>query len=290
MARLELSLPQNAAGEFFVDRSCIDCDTCRQVAPAVFARSEEVEQSFVHRQPAGDEERTRALMALVACPTSSIGTAHKTDARPGVRRFPEHIAENVYYCGFASERSFGASSYLILRPEGNVLVDSPRAAGPLVERIGELGGVKLMFLSHRDDVADHARFHQRFGCERVIHRLEGIDVERRLEGDETIPLAEGLTAIPVPGHTRGSVALLYRDTFLFTGDHLWWSERTGALHASRAVCWYDWDLQTRSMERLLDFRFEWVLPGHGRRWRAASAAVMRAELERLVRRMSDGGP
>jgi glyoxylase-like metal-dependent hydrolase (beta-lactamase superfamily II) len=91
--------------------------------------------------------------------------------------------------------------------------------------------------------------------------------------------------IPVPGHTRGSVALLYRDRFLFTGDHLWYEEDQGRLHASRGVCWYSWTEQARSMERLLDLDFEWVLPGHGRRYRAASAAAMRDEVARLCRWM-----
>jgi glyoxylase-like metal-dependent hydrolase (beta-lactamase superfamily II) len=42
----------------------------------------------------------------------------------------------------------------------------------------------------------------------------------------------------------------------------------------------------RSLERLLDFRFEWVLPGHGGRFRASSPAAMRAELERLLQRLA----
>jgi len=284
MASLDLRLPQNVPGEFYVDSSCIDCDTCRWMAPAVFSRAEEIEQSFVSRQP-DSVNAERARMALVACPTASIGTVHKTDVRSAARCFPEQVAENVYYCGFASERSYGASSYLIRRPGANVLVDSPRAAGPLVQRIGEMGGVKLMFLSHQDDVADHERFHKLFGCPRVIHRLEGIRTERMLDGFEPIQLDGDLTAIPLPGHTRGSMALLYAEKFLFSGDHLWWSETIGALNASRSVCWYSWADQKRSMERLLDFQFEWVLPGHGRRYQAPSAAIMRSELERLIQRM-----
>ena len=80
MARLAEKLIENAAGEFYVDRTCIDCDACRQIAPAVFARSAREQQSYVHRQPADLQERHRALMALVACPTASIGTAPKTNA------------------------------------------------------------------------------------------------------------------------------------------------------------------------------------------------------------------
>src|SRR5689334_23700667 len=125
MAQLRERLPENVAGEFFVDRSCIDCDACRQIAPAMFGRSNAEAQSFVHHQPQTPEEQRRAAMALVACPTSSIGTVHKVDVREGIAAFPEPIADDVSFCGFTSERSFGALSYLIRRPGGNVLVDSP---------------------------------------------------------------------------------------------------------------------------------------------------------------------
>src|SRR5204862_5089754 len=141
----------------------------------------------------------------------------------------------------------GASSYFIRRPGGNLLVDSPRAAAPLLRRLGEMGGVAVLFLTHRDDVADHRRFRERFGCERVIHAADAggelREAERRLEGEGPIPLDDELLAIPVPGHTRGSMALLYREKFLFTGDHLWWSEEDGGLDASREVCWYSWPEQ-----------------------------------------------
>ena len=66
--------------------------------------------------------------------------------------------------------------------------------------------------------------------------------------------------------TRGATSsFLYRNKFLFTGDHLAWSDNRRGLIAFRDVAWYSWPEQTRSMKRLLDYRFEWVLPGHGRR-------------------------
>lgn len=89
MANPALRLPQNVAGEFFVDSTCIDCDTCRQLAPACFR--DHGGASSVHRQPAGEGETRRALMALVACPTGSIGIASKGGAygaRPGAEAFP----------------------------------------------------------------------------------------------------------------------------------------------------------------------------------------------------------
>lgn len=288
MARLTDRLPENAPGDFYVDRSCIDCDLCRQLAPATFARADARDMSFVQAQPDGDDARHRALMALVTCPTASIGTTRKLDARAAARAFPSPFAGEVLFCGYASADSYGASSWLVRRPDGNVLVDSPRAARILMDRVAALGGVRWMFLTHRDDVADHRAWRDRFGCERVLHRddltADTRGVELILDGDAPHALAPDLLAIPVPGHTRGSTALLVRDTFLFSGDHLWASDDERALDAGRDVCWYSWPEQRRSVARLASHTFSWVLPGHGRPFHAPPAG-MRAALLRLAASM-----
>jgi glyoxylase-like metal-dependent hydrolase (beta-lactamase superfamily II)/ferredoxin len=288
MARWSERLPENADGAFFVDTSCIDCDACRQIAPETFR--DHGGQSSVFHQPASPEERRRALMALVACPTASIGTEPKASAAEGVRAFPSPVFDGVYFCGFTSESSFGAWSYLIARPDeagGNVLVDSPRFAAPLVRRIEEMGGVRLMYLSHRDDIADHARFAAHFGCPRVMHEGDGagrLGIERVTSGREPLQVDPDLLSIPTPGHTRGHQVLLYRDRALFTGDHLAWSPTRRTLTAFRDVCWYSWPEQTRSMAALLEYRFEWVLPGHGR-IHHAEPEQMHEALAVLVERM-----
>jgi glyoxylase-like metal-dependent hydrolase (beta-lactamase superfamily II)/ferredoxin len=289
MANPAARVPENVPGDLYVDETCIDCETCRFVAPATFACSTR-DLSYVHAQPRSEQERERAAMALVACPTSSIGTLSRLDVRKASRAFPELVAgDDVYYCGYAAESSFGASSWLIRRAAGNVLVDSPRAARPLLERIDQLGGVRYMFLTHRDDVADHEKFRNRFGCERILHHddltPDTAGVERIIRGQAVVKLDSDLLLIPVPGHTRGSMALLYRGEVLFSGDHLWWSPERAALHASRSVNWYSWSEQTRSMERLLQHGFQWVLPGHGHRHRALSRDAMQTELRALVERM-----
>ena len=289
MARLAERLPANAPGDLFVDRSCIDCDLCRQLAPATFARSARDGQSYVRAQPADDAARDRALRALVTCPTASIGTTRKLDTRAAARAFPEPITDDVSFCGYASADSYGAASWLVRRPDGNVLVDSPRFARPLAERIEALGGARWMVLTHQDDVADHARWAARLGCERVIHRADQHadtrDVERVVDGEAPVALAPDLLIIPVPGHTRGSIVLLYRETFLFSGDHVWATDDERALEVERRVTWYSWPELRRSIAKLAAYRFTWVLPGHGRRFRAASPEAMRAEVERLAASM-----
>jgi glyoxylase-like metal-dependent hydrolase (beta-lactamase superfamily II)/ferredoxin len=270
MANIQQRLPENIPGDFFVDATCIDCDTCSQLAPSVFR--DHGEQCSVYHQPETDAETRLALMALVACPTGSIGsigTTERHNAHIGIDAFPSLVDENVYFCGFTSEASFGAWSYLIVRPEsegGNVLIDSPRFATQLVKHIDELGGIKRMLLTHRDDVADHELFRKRFGCERVMHKDDGaggLGVERIIAGENEIQLDEDLLVIPTPGHTRGHVVFLYKDKFLFTGDHLAWSPTRETLTAFPSVAWYSWARQTESMSKLLNYDFQWVLPGHG---------------------------
>jgi glyoxylase-like metal-dependent hydrolase (beta-lactamase superfamily II)/ferredoxin len=288
VARISARLGENAPGDFFVDDACIDCETCRNIAPRVFERSGRLGLSIVRHQPGSPEDTLRAGMALVSCPTSAIGTESKADVRGAVDALPTALTSDVFYCGYAAESSYGAASYLVRRDGGNVLVDSPRAARPLIDRLAALGGVGTMFLTHRDDVADHAQYARRFGCTRVMHAADvqggTRGVERTIDGDGPVALAPDLLAIPLPGHTRGSLALLYRDAILFTGDHLWGRRDGQGLDASRDVCWYSWTEQARSMERLLAFDFEWVLPGHGPRYHAP-ARRMRADVEKLIARM-----
>jgi glyoxylase-like metal-dependent hydrolase (beta-lactamase superfamily II)/ferredoxin len=289
MATLTKRVPENTPGDFFVDSTCIDCDQCREIAPATFGDGDGTAR--VYRQPLSASDVRQALSALLTCPVGAIGTQQRHDIQPALDRLPILIEDNVYFCGFASSRSFGGSSYLIVRPEGNVLVDSPRFAGRLVRRLEQMGGVRQMFLSHIDDIADHAKFQKHFGCERIIHRSEvrpSISaIETQISGVDPIPLATDLLAIPTPGHTRGHTVLLYRDKFLFTGDHLWWSPERERLSASKSYCWYSWDDQIESMERLLNYRFEWVLPGHG--WRHhASADQMQRMLKQCVLHMKRG--
>jgi glyoxylase-like metal-dependent hydrolase (beta-lactamase superfamily II) len=117
--------------------------------------------------------------------------------------------DDVYFCGFNSEASFGAWSYLIVRPKeqgGNVLVDSPRFNNPLAKRIEQMGGVDLMLLSHRDDIADHAKFAAHFRCPRVMHEAENAaarGIERVITGTVPVRIDAISSSIPTPGHTRG---------------------------------------------------------------------------------------
>jgi len=288
MANPKKRLPENVPGDVFVDATCIDCGACRWIAPRVFGDLEEY--AYVQAQPEGAPERTRTGIAALACPVGAIGGA---DVRAAAPLLPEPWTDGVHYLGYHSPDSFGAASWLIVRPGrpgGNVLIDTPRFTRRVVDAIAGLGGIGTIFLTHRDDVGDHAKFARKFGARRVMHRD---DVERgtravevQVEGVEPFPLADDLLVLPVPGHTKGSACLLFDDRCLFTGDHLAFDRNAGArdgkrLVAFRGACWYDWRAQTEAMEGLRAHRFQHVLPGHGAPGHLEPAAMGR-ELERLI--------
>lgn len=73
MALLEDRLQLNVPGRFYVDHQCIDCDLCRQAAPANFGRSDSEGYSYVFRQPETPDEVEQCAEALDDCPVEAIG-------------------------------------------------------------------------------------------------------------------------------------------------------------------------------------------------------------------------
>jgi ferredoxin len=66
-------VPENVAGAFYVDSTCIDCDLCRETAPRNFKRNDSEHRSFVSDQPVGPAEEAACLAALDECPVEAIG-------------------------------------------------------------------------------------------------------------------------------------------------------------------------------------------------------------------------
>lgn len=280
-------VPGNVEGNFFVDTTCINCDTCRQLAPDIFFDAGEF--SVVYHQPRTDAQVLSATRALLCCPTGSIGTADSNDAKNVRKDFPFLIEEDVYYSGFNSPKSYGANSFFVKHPDGNWLIDSPKFLPFLADKMDELGGVKYIFLTHRDDVADASKYAERFSAQRIIHKDElsaQPDAEVVVGGINACDFGFDFKAIPVPGHTKGHMVLLYKDKYLFTGDHLAFDPDASHLYAFRNHCWYSWTEQTKSMQRLSEYKFEWVLAGHGDRIKlpAAEAKKQMGELVESMRR------
>src|SRR5262245_45206318 len=139
MADPRKRLPLNVSGDFFVDSTCIDCDACRQLAPAVFAEGDDA--SYIHAQPTTDADRRAAFRALLSCPTCSIGTIGLNEAGSVKEYFPLTVEDEVAYCGFNSPKSYGGNSYFVRHPAGNWLIDSPKFLPHLVRQFEQRGGL-----------------------------------------------------------------------------------------------------------------------------------------------------
>jgi len=118
-------------------------------------------------------------------------------------------------------------AYLWQGPSGNVLFYSP-ASDADFDAVEELGGVSAQYLSHLDEagpmlgqIADRfgARLHAPAAELDAIGHHAHVDapVEARRHVD-----ANGVEAIPTPGHSDGSTCYLVSgvggETYLFTGD------------------------------------------------------------------------
>lgn len=266
MAKPSLKLQENIEGNFYVDSTCIDCAACRRFAPPVFG--ETGDYSFVHTQPQTPKDTLAAQRALLACPTASIGTHHKTDLNPAKQSFPLELVPGIYINGFNARDSFGADSYFLQHPDGNWLVDSPRFTKHLVKAFEAMGGIDTIFLTHQDDVADACDYARHFQSKRIIHRLDSgaqKDAEIIVENGDEPCIGPG-QIIFTPGHTRGHQVLLWEDKYLFTGDHFSWMPKASRFGSFRNVCWFSWDIQIQSVEKLKRYKnVQWVFPGHGHR-------------------------
>ncbi len=73
MATLADRYSENVTGKYYVDSQCIDCDLCRETAPANFTRQDDGGYSYVYKQPETPEEEAQAKEAMEGCPVEAIG-------------------------------------------------------------------------------------------------------------------------------------------------------------------------------------------------------------------------
>ena len=253
-----------------VDRStwsttptCRVCRAAWNMAPGIIAAGEDGKAIFI-RQPETAEETMQAWRAALVCPTGSILAPRGLPVPDHV--FPQELAPNLFRLGYNDNATAGAHPFFIRSSTGrNILIDGPRYVGKLVDFFTSQGGLHHVLLTHRDDVGASAKYAQRFGARLWIHENDrtaspqATDILTGYDVTEPIP---GVTVIPIPGHTIGSVAFLI-DRRLFVGDSLNWLIDEKKLWTNPLRCWDDWDMQRRSLKRLQDFHFDYLLAGHG---------------------------
>ncbi|MEV6673357.1 MBL fold metallo-hydrolase [Streptomyces sp. NPDC051162] len=278
-------------GGWHVDERCTNCDVARQLAPGLIGEADGL--SVVLRPPRDRAEVRQLHAAAYACHTRSI---HPPEGRldAALDPFPMALDDGVYLCGHNSTRTAGANSYLLRRPGGTtMMIDTPRWSAPLAARYEALGPVTDVLLTHRDHAAHGRRYADRFGARLWIHEGDldaAPDADHVLRGTEAVPIADGVVAHPLPGHTRGSVVYVADERYCFSGDSFYWSRTTGDIEVAESVTWYSIEALAASLARTAaGLRFEWLLPGHGDR-RHLPADDMAARMRRLTDRTRELRP
>ncbi|GAA3088894.1 MBL fold metallo-hydrolase [Streptomyces rectiviolaceus] len=256
-------------GGWQVDGRCMNCDVARQLAPDLIGEVDG--RAVVLHQPHSQSEIRQIHTAAHACPTRSIRPpTGRLDA--ALDPFPLALDDTVYLCGHNSPHTAGANSYLLRRADGTVMmVDTPRWSTSLAARYEALGPVTDILLTHRDHAAHGRRYADHFGARLWIHEGDldaAPDADCVLRGTDPVEIKGGVTAFPLPGHTRGSVLYLADERYCFSGDSFYWSRTTADIEVADSVTWYSIEELAASLARTAHrLHFEWLLPGHGDRQR-----------------------
>ncbi len=265
MAKYSDKNSNNIDGNFFVDNRCIGCVSCESFDADTFVLKDG--KAYVYQQP-NEEGFKKACIALLSCPVDAIGILEgKESVREIKKELPLKLNEDVYFCSYNAPEAIGANSYLIKRKQGNILVDVPRYTKPLLTRLVALGGIKYIYMTHKDDIGEYTKFQEYFNAQTIFHeddfnkKITTADII--LRGQEDFMLDDDVTIIPVVGHTKGHTVLLYKNTYLFTGDHLAHKAKGDYLYMFENFCWYDWNKQLQSLQKLLSYDFSHVYAGHG---------------------------
>ncbi|MGW4641961.1 MBL fold metallo-hydrolase [Sphaerisporangium sp. NPDC004334] len=181
-----------------------------------------------------------------------------------VRELPDLTISKVEVGGF------GNNAYLLrCRETGDgVLIDAAADPARLLELIGDRPISKIVTTHrHQDHWSALAEVVKATGAETVAHPLDAphlpVPVTQPVEhGDRVTVGVVTLDVVHLRGHTPGSIALLFQNAHLFTGDSLF---PGGVGNTERDPARFE-RLYTDVVERVFDRLPDetWVYPGHGK--------------------------
>ncbi|MEA5594549.1 MBL fold metallo-hydrolase [Rivularia sp. UHCC 0363] len=164
--------------------------------------------------------------------------------------------------------TLGGTAYLIVRNEGNILIDCPAWDKNNQDFLESNGGVRWLFISHRGAIGKSAEIQKNLGCEILIQEQEAYLLPKL----SVTAIGEKLTIdstsqiIWTPGHSPGSSCFYYNceGGILFSGRHLV-PNREGEPAPLRTSKTFHWLRQIKSIKSLLDIftpqTLQYICPG-----------------------------
>ncbi len=194
---------------------------------------------------------TEGGSAIVLSDESELGFGVKP---PVEGKPPLAVLDNLV--AFSPNRqTLGGTAYFIETTAGNVLVDCPPWTLATQQFLGDRG-VRWLFLTHRNAMAQVKTLQAALGCEVVVQEQEAYllpELETQTFHREA-EIAPGLTAIWTPGYSPGSACLHWASQdggVLFTGRHLL-PTRQGGITPLRTSKTFHWPRQLKSVTALGD--------------------------------------
>ncbi|MFE5702800.1 4Fe-4S domain-containing protein [Rhodococcus koreensis] len=281
---------------WYVDDRCMNCNVARQYAPDLIGYTEGGQYgglSKVMRQPRNEDEVRQMYNAAYACPTRSVHPP-ENDWATEFDPYPMPLDSDgvVFLCGHTSPRTYGATSYLLRRPDGTaIMVDTPRWRPALARRYQDaVGAITDVLLTHLDHVAHGRQYADAFGAQLWIHEGDlhsRPDADQVIRGIDRVEIKPGVIAYPFPGHTEGTTLFVADEKFCFTGDALFWSNSLSDLDLPDSVVYDSIKTWAQSVKRgAEELTFEWVLPGHGS-FKHLPAPEMKRRMHALADRALD---
>ncbi|MES2765556.1 MAG: MBL fold metallo-hydrolase [Bacteroidota bacterium] len=126
------------------------------------------------------------------------------------------------------------------------------------------------------DIANRIIFH--LFIKNSENKIEALEVDTKLEGNEVLPIAGGLQVVHTPGHSAGHIALfLKKQDLLIAGDicaHMMW--------LGFSTVYEDRTLGIKSILKAADLGFESAVFGHGRPIKHSAAKKMREKFQNCL--------
>lgn len=137
---------------------------------------------------------------------------------------PKLILENIF--AFSPNRdTLGGTSYLLIHPQGNILIDCPLWHEFNQEFFLEKGGVKYLFLTNRDGISKHiGEIKKNLNCDLIIQEQEAylLPNQNPIIFVQNYQIYDDCQLIWTSGYSPGSSCLYYGGDggVLFSGRHL----------------------------------------------------------------------
>jgi Metallo-beta-lactamase superfamily len=220
-----------------------------------------------------------------------MSTATSTEAAPAIPTLGDAATIDGLHASSSQELSFARGTvvraFLLERPQGNVLIYGNGALEPDLARWRRLGGLARQYLGHwHEAMFGDATLAERIGAPLFVHAADAGEVRARraVRGafSRAHTLDDDLDVIPIPGHTPGSTAYLWRTggrRLLFTADSLYLD---GDEWVAAVLDSSDRAAYVESLERLREIEFDVLVP-----WAASAGgpAVSEVEAAERVRRL-----